>query len=468
MKVLLIGCGNFAKVGHLPGITTFINETHTPVTLYIADPNQKVENARPSPPIVTDDRWFTRLNGDASEEDWCQAVSSQHRQHQFDACIISTRPRYHKVYAKWALSEKLHVLVDKPLTFPDRAHVDISPAQQIVTDYEELINAKSKDVLFLVGTQKRYQVVYRDLGRIIRRVYNQTGCPVTNVVCCTGDGWWLLPEEYGQYSYRRGGKLIHTGYHYLDIVPWLIRHAVPDTDDRITHAWVVASVLRPSDATITYGNTAARKLFDRSTNSAANYDGLGDINSNLLVKLCDSKNRQRASILYSLLHEGFSRRLRDDKDTGGGRNKIDYLAVTQGPVLWAELRRIAKMGREGDNLGGPAHQELTVLCNEQLTPLGDQATLTVKSYPLYASSNESVSASCENDEAPTIDFLKQVDAKLKGTSVRPPSLSPIEDHEIAVRLLSAAYESAAESDRADGKPIATEVRFQSWDTPPGI
>ena len=127
-------------------------------------------------------------------------------------------------------------------------------------------------------------------------------------------------------------------------------------------------------------------------------------------------------------------------------------------MLWAELRRIAKVGGKGDELGGPGHQELTVLSNEPLTKLGNEATLTVKNQPLYAANSGAVSSCCENDEAPTIDFLKQV-----ALPDRQPSLSPVEDHVIGVKLLAAAYESAANC-----LPIPVKVEFDArdWNKPP--
>jgi hypothetical protein len=257
---------------------------------------------------------------------------------------------------------------------------------------------------------------------------------------------------------------MHTGYHFLDIVPWLMRHAsIDDSPPPISHAWVTASLLHPAEAVATYGSAVARKLFAAEMGLSTDGSGLGDINSNLMVRLCDKENRQRASIIYSLLHEGFSRR--SSLDENFRRTKTDYLALTQGPVLWAELRRIAKIvDEQGESLGQSAHQELTVLCNELLTPLCSQSPVTVSNQPLHAA-DTGVDEYCENDEAPTIDFLKQVAIPGKQTS-----LSPVEDHVIGVKLLAAAYESAAECAAArDGMPQAIRVDFDKgdWSRPPG-
>jgi hypothetical protein len=119
---------------------------------------------------------------------------------------------------------------------------------------------------------------------------------------------------------------------------------------------------------------------------------------------------------------------------------------------------------DGEGLGQSAHQELTVLCKEFLMPLGNQATLTVRNQPLHAA-DTCVDEYCENDEAPTIDFLKQVAMPGKQTS-----LSPVEDHVIGVKLLAAAYESASDCAAAvDGMPKAIRVDFGEgdWMRPPG-
>lgn len=461
MNLLLVGCGSYAKEAHLRAIGTFLEGPGRMVALYVADMEQP--NIRPPGEQVNP--WFIQLPDNPEES--AARLSAEHERIRFDACIVATPPLHHKLYAKWALLKGIPVLVDKPLTFPDGAHVRATPARKIVTDFEELVSiAQNKKLLFLLGAQKRYQVVYRNLGAIIRTVHEKTRCPVTNVVCCTGDGWWLLPDEYDRkfHSYQSGGKLIHTGYHFLDIVPWLMRHASLDPPHPISHAWVIASVFRPADSYAAYGAEATKLIFGESKNLKDGGD-LGDINANLMVRLCDKQNRQRASILFSLLHEGFSRRSSVGEEAVLGRTKTDYLALTQGPMLWAELRRIAKVGREGDKLGGPAHQELTVLCNDLLIPLGKQETvMDVKNQPLYAANSGAVSSCCENDEAPTIDFLKQV--AMPGQE----SISPVEDHVIGVRLLAAAYESAAPGGSADGQPMPVRVDFgdKDWNRPPGI
>jgi predicted dehydrogenase len=462
LNLLLIGCGEFAK-NHLEGVETFANESECLSSLHVADVREESDIRRNLPSKFADFQYIRLDEHDSRSRE--KTLSAEHERRRFGACIISTRPRDHKLYSRWALSNGIPLMVDKPLTFPESANFSANAARLIVSEFHELVNtARDNHVLFLLGAQKRHQEIYKKLGEMIAGVYTRTRCPVTNVVCCTGDGWWLLPDEYEHSSYKFEGKLVHTGYHFLDIVPWLMRHAGPEANP-ISHAWVIASAFRPEEVCAAYGVEATRKLFEQDK-TLSNSQGLGDVNMNLMVRLCDETNRQRAGILYSLLHEGFSKRCSAGDGTFNERQqtasrlrtKMDYLALTQGPVLWAELRRIAKVCDCGDEseVGGPAHQQLTVLSNELARP---GMPLSVSNEPLFATSSGSESSCCENDQAPAIDFLYQVTQP-----ERQPILSPVEDHCIAVKLLAAAYESAA---GIDPRPIRVEFGPQEWGVPPG-
>ena len=102
-------------------------------------------------------------------------------------------------------------------------------------------------------------------------------------------------------------------------------------------------------------------------------------------------------------------RARGEQTTGArGRTKADSLELTPGPVPWAELGRIANVGGGGDNVGGPRHLELIALRNDLLVPRVQERVMTITKQPLRGANCGAVSSCCENDEAPTIDFLKQV------------------------------------------------------------
>ena len=324
--------------------------------------------------------------------------------------------------------------------------------------------------VFNLGTQKRSQTAYLEIAKRLSQVFAKTGYPVTNVQCLTSDGYWLLPDEYfsGSYhSYRDGGKLTHTGYHFLDIVPWLMRHGGAKN---ISHAWITAQLFRPDDSlgVMSPEELRERMMPDYTVQEVVPQAGFGDINSNILIRFCDPQGRERCSVTFSMLHEGFSLRTSvNQKEATEGRTKIDSLSVFQGPVFWAGLRRIAKMlpGTvvSTNMIGAFDHHELTFSANSVLTGLPaleiiNPSSLSEGRVTVYGSQ-----FTCENDLSPTLNFLQQVTGRTTG------GFSPVRDHSIGIKLLSAAYESSALSlQEGDGRPVAVKRTFDEseWVEPP--
>ena len=123
MNLLLVGFGNYAKEAHLHGISTFEKTGHR-VVLHVAD----LKHPAISPPGRDGNSWFIQLDENPERSE--VILSAEHQTRRFDACIVATSPRFHKLYAQWALSNGIPVLVDKPLTFPDKAHVQAAGARE--------------------------------------------------------------------------------------------------------------------------------------------------------------------------------------------------------------------------------------------------------------------------------------------------------------------------------------------------
>lgn len=454
-RVALIGCGRWVRDSHLPALRRFADQIKL---THVVDLPQREKNVRHTLSEAGFDGESIVFVGAGRDPLPPKGA--------IDASIIATDPANHLQYLQWSLAMGLPTLADKPLTFHPNASTDPDQARKIAQDYEELFNlALVNNVrLFMLGTQKRYQKVFQDIAGSIKVVKEKTGYPVTFVSCLTSDGYWLLPEEYASglelegrlfHSYNeRGGKLIHTGYHFIDIVPWLMRFAAPSN---IVSAWVTTDLFRPADSVA--ANSAdhlAKFLPGYQGNKMLMPEGLGDINAQITVKLCDANGRQVSIINYSLLHEGLSLRESIEPSAAtSGRTKIDQLSIFQGPVFYAEYRRIAKILKNSlsdadrASLGGPDHCEVNLFANP-LTGLERMRRLSG-----YMDSNAGV---CGDDQLTTIDFLQALLGKIPVEDV----LSPVKDHLLSIKLLSAAYESAAASFQAS-RPSPVFVDFLSAD-----
>jgi hypothetical protein len=52
-----------------------------------------------------------------------------------DGIVISTEPKAHHIYLKWAIFNNIPVLMDKPISIPKDLNTSSSAAQQLLTDF---------------------------------------------------------------------------------------------------------------------------------------------------------------------------------------------------------------------------------------------------------------------------------------------------------------------------------------------
>lgn len=375
---------------------------------------------------------------------------------QCDGMIVSSPPLTHKPYIDAALSAgDVAILVDKPLTVRANARSSVSQARAIVREFDE-ISRRSRGRLVMVGTQRRYHSLYRRIGRHLHNVHAKTGHGVTFVQSLTNDGLWSDRDAYSPGGFydpaaTGGGKLINTGYHLLDTVPWLLRHcqeASPRPSDvaRIRCADVFAQFFGPEDAVGLVSNGGPRPR------GGPGKFPMNEINACLQVAFRDEEDRTVCLWQLGALHEGISARRSpatrvDQEDpAGAGRTKQDVLTLYQGPVAAVWMRRIAKLlPGEGARLGESGHAELLCAQNAHMTGADGALEQVVGPY-------------VDTDTAPTEEFL----AALLGLTSRDEVASPVADQAIAVRILAAAYESAVTQS-------AVRVHFDGleWALPPG-
>jgi len=270
-----------------------------------------------------------------------------------------------------------------------------------------------------------------------------------------------MPWEYSGLKFHSydfgGGKLTHTGYHFLDIVPWLMRFSGLTGNNTITHAFVTANLFRPSDSVAMMGADQIGRLVRGSQREEVQIaPDLGDINSYIQVKFSNGK-RIVTSVNFTFMHEGFSLRTSDDpRESVTRRTKIDHMMISQGPLFCARFSRIAKMLDQDaiSPIGRPDHFELYCVANN-LTGLPRIEMLKPESVETYEG--------CGDDELPTTDFFQSV---IDRTRI---PISPVSDHSTGVKLMSAAYRSAALSYATeDGMPVPVKITFmpEEWNKPP--
>src|SRR3989344_3727582 len=172
--------------------------------------------------------------------------------------FIATEPISHYTYIKWALTRNMHIFLDKPITLHTHSSTNVSQAQKIIDDYCELseiyrktqTKEYAKPVIFSCLAQRRYHPAFLDMKRYTMKISKLTNCPITSIIASHCDGQWRFPDELLTQSYHGYddgvGKLSHSGYHLLDIIPWLIK-GTDKSDLKINKVIIQTKFIRPYD-----------------------------------------------------------------------------------------------------------------------------------------------------------------------------------------------------------------------------
>lgn len=177
------------------------------------------------------------------------------KQKNITGVIISTEPRAHFPYAKWALRNGLSILMDKPVSVIENVSTSLSAAEALKNDYltlekmYEKAKTKNPDLTFSLMAQRRYHPAFQKVKHLIGEVFRETNCPVTSIQSFHSDGQWRMPTEIvdqDYHPYNQGyGKCCHSGYHSIDIVSWLLEDAM-SADKQINNVDIFANFVRPA------------------------------------------------------------------------------------------------------------------------------------------------------------------------------------------------------------------------------
>lgn len=344
--------------------------------------------------------------------------------------IVSTPAIARGAYLRWLLDRGIPVLAEKPPLIRAGASVSVTAAAALLDEFEALLHHPAS-ALISIATQRRYNPIYHRVADHCRAIRRAEGQPITFVQASTNDGLWSDDAYHPIHDpgVTGGGKLINTGYHLLDIVPWIMRHASADAP--------------PASADIACH--ATRLPGDGS--SAHN-----EVDVALQIAFRDEAERPLCHFQLAALHGGLSRRrrvvgpgpARAWSDMVEGRTKQETLTIFQGPHAAVWMRRIAKLGvTTPAGLGSDDHVEVILARNPSLA--GEAPAIEVIA-PGYD----------DGDSAPTIEFARH----LRGEdAVR---RSPARDHRLAMSLLSGAYRGMA-----SGAPVRVAFHPEDWSTPPG-
>lgn len=305
--------------------------------------------------------------------------------------IIATEPLAHMVYAKWAIKNRLSVLMDKPISTHEWIIGNEKYGKQLMVDYDELVKmyqeAKKDNpqMVFAIMAQRRFHNAFRKMKEAIREVYEYTNCPITSIQSFHGDGQWRFPTEIIEqtaHPYNQGyGKCSHSGYHFFDIASWLMEGNDKEPDEME----VISSFLTPNDFVNQYTFDDYRKNF-KDFNKYNRYSekefvkrakNFGEIDSfnNFIFK---KNGKVMTLVSINLCHNGFSQRnwaTAKGRDLyKGGRVRHESHYILQGP--FQAISYLSYQSKEVDpnlqknlfNVGGEYHADIYIFRNSTFNP----------------------------------------------------------------------------------------------------
>lgn len=309
--------------------------------------------------------------------------------HKIDAVIISTEPLSHLKYAKWALDNNLHILLDKPISTEVNVSTNTNKAKKIFSDYLKLLKKykeklQEKNLVFSIQAQRRFHIGFRVVRKKIIEMAKLSNCPVTFIQVFHSDGQWTFPGEFIEqtyHPYNQGyGKMSHSGFHGLDIAIWLIEASL-----KINKKWnnfsLWTTFIRPQDVLTQFNKNDYLNIFPNMEWNPKIRENLNKITGEVdaFTQISLKYNKEIiTNINCNSLHNSFSRcgwfnSTGRDLYKGNGRIRQESYIIEQGPFQSIIINSFqSNEVKESDvdlyDVGGEFHFDVHIFRNTSLFP----------------------------------------------------------------------------------------------------
>jgi predicted dehydrogenase len=380
--------------------------------------------------------------------------------------IIATEPLVHYAYCVWALENKLHILLDKPITA--RANIVGNPteATALVSEYEDLIERYARierSKAFLVNTQRRYHAGFDSARKLVAEVASIFQAPITSLQAMHCDGQWRLPSEIvtqKYHPYNQGyGKISHSGYHVIDLVCQFLA-AANIQDKAPDRCEVFSSFLQPEGFLTQFQETDYYRYFGSEYRTVQPYSDnelrylyqdYGEIDATAVVRL-KQKNTTIGNLTINLLHNGFARRswMKPGSDLykGNGRVKHEYYNIQQGPFQNIQIHSYQSNDKHDEDeesnpgIGGNNHFDVLVFRNSKM--FSKEVPFQKLSFSQPKNSEYRLCSEATKQEV-VEEFLDIISGKLHPSLGR----SVLGSHRNSVKMMAAMYSSHATQQRGE-------------------
>lgn len=261
--------------------------------------------------------------------------------------FISTEPKAHNMYVRFALQNNINVLTDKPITvvknMTSKKNIDKVRDQY----YDILKLAENSKADCKVMCQRQYHRGYEKVKKILNEVVSKYQIPITHIDIYHCDGNWEMMHDLNKenHPYKYGyGKLFHSGYHFIDLLSDFIKinNQLPD-NKRIYHGEIYSNCLTPNDEKAIVGVEDYKRLFKNQEipeyyyeNNDPKFNKYGEKNFYGLMKFTNANHQLITEVSMNLLHYGFSRRgwiQSKNFYKENGRIRHERININVGPLL---------------------------------------------------------------------------------------------------------------------------------------
>lgn len=387
------------------------------------------------------------------------------KENDIQGVIIATEPLVHKIYATWALSRGLHILMDKPISTRQNVTSDMKQAIGIIDDYQELRERYvdlqlKKETIFSINVQRRYEVGYHKTFELIKEVAYRFNAPITSIQAMHSDGVWIFPDEIVDqicHPYFQGyGNCSHSGYHIFDII-WQIYKAGKIKDKFPDSGEVMSSFIQPT------GLLTQFNLFDYSKYFGKQFDTLKKRSEEELRKMYKDYGENDAfsilrllkngdnicNISINLSHNSFSRRSwpipGKDLYKGNGRVKHQSYYIQQGPFQCIQIHNYQSSDAHETNtiedykLGGNNHFDIYVFRNSKM--FGDKEiplrVINLKDLDINKTFDDNKIYQESAKEKVILEFIYFMLGRVRKEDLK----SNITTHTTPIKIMSSIYQS---------------------------
>ena len=297
--------------------------------------------------------------------------------------VISTEPKAHFMYLKFALQNDINVLTDKPITVT-KDMTSLASIEKVRKQYYEILSlAKTSNATCKVMCQRQYHRGYEVIKKILEETVDEYKIPITNIDIFHSDGAWEFPHDLNKenHPYKYGyGKLFHSGYHFIDLLSDFIK--INDSlgySKKIEKANVFSKIFTPNDEMNILTIDDYKRLFSNQNipeyyfqNDNPTFDKYGEKDFHGLLTFKNKNGNTITTANLNLLHNGVSRRswieTRDFYKNNGRirheRINIEIAHLLNIQVHSYQSKEIKDRTFDEEKVGGLEHFDIYIFRNQ--------------------------------------------------------------------------------------------------------